>query len=269
MYTRCWTCMATFVLVVWSFVATPVRAQEQSPESQRIGPVLEVEKWVRYRKSILNWPRLHVDQLIFARDRIRTGALSKVSVQIERQRDIQRLGERTEIGFTVGKSECSLDDSTVSSDRRITHLVRGFLHIITDVFEEIHTPNSVVCVHGTTALIQFSSPPGTTEVVNLGGLVTVWNKQPEPRDRRSRKLESNSRVLVVGPDHGSDFALHEEFWREGTRRPLQNWHIVLLDRRRHAKPVPRIGDTPQIGSILPDTTVNPNALVDLTVQIPR
>ena len=131
----------------------------------------------------------------------------------------------------------------------------GLLHLVTSVFEEVHTPNATVCVHGTTVLVHVTSPPDTTEVINLVGSATVW-KQGSNRDERERfELQSNQRVLVRGPERDAVFA-------------PEHTDVVLLAPRRNEQPVGEYGCQPNACDITPDTKP-PLSILDLEIVIPR
>lgn len=138
----------------------------------------------------------------------------------------------------------------------------------------------MICVEGTTVLIHFTTPPDTTEVINLVGHVTVWTQKTDPVDPQNVivdkgvSLQANSCVLVVGPRHGSHFALVEELWREGPPPLPRHSHIVFLDRRGNEDLQPQIGSNPQTQSLTPDTSPSgvkfiQNALLGINVLIPR
>jgi hypothetical protein len=244
---------AVVILRVWAICPAPTWGQE--PASPRVGPVLEIEHWVRYRKDAkTNWENAQVDQLIIRGNRMWTGARSKTSIQLENQRRVETLGERTEAYFHTGLTKCVIPGKT-PSEVRITQLTIGLIHLVTNIFEAILTPNSTTCVHGTAVLVHFTTPPDTTEVINLVGTVTVRKQRSDQDSRESIELPANSRVLVVGPPQDSVFVRDHS-------------DVVFLDERRHEEPVPDIGCGPQTCYITTDTQP-PLSLLDLTVRIPR
>jgi hypothetical protein len=160
------------------------------------------------------------------------------------------------------------------------HLTTGLIHNI-GKSSEVHTRNAVICVEGTTALIHFTTPPDTTEVINLVGNVTVWTQKADPVNPqhvildKSAKLQTNSRVLVVGPRNASHFALIEELWRaEGQLLPPKDSHILLLSGRRDEVLAPQIGSDRQTEVLTPDTSPRGvefirNTLLGIDVLFPR
>jgi hypothetical protein len=188
---------------------------------------------------------------------------------------VYTLKHPSEVEFTTRK-----DQKCVSKEPspQIMELATGLLHIIGKVVE-VRTQNAVTCVEGTTVLIYFTTPPDTTEVINLVGSVTVWNQKADPVDPQNVildkgvSLQANSRVLVVGPRHDSHFALVEELWRPGPSLHRDS-HVVLLDRRRNADLQPQVGSNPQTESLTPDTSPSgikfiQNTLLGINVLFPR
>ena len=202
------------------------------------------------------WQRVNIEQLIIEQDRLRTGERSKVSVQLLRQRSVETIPAHTEAYFSSKSAECKFPPQ---QEPMVVELNTGLIHII-GKFLEVHTPNSVICVQGTTALVHFITPPDTTEVINVVGHVVVWNQKADAADpqkitlEKNVTLQTNSRVLVVGPRNDSHFVLTEELWREGPLLPPRDSSIVLLRGRRDEVLAPQIGSDPQTQALTPDTS---------------
>jgi hypothetical protein len=156
---------------------------------------------------------------------------------------VETIPERTEAYFSSKSPECKFPPQ---QEPVVVELSIGLIHVI-GKFLEVHTPNSVTCVQGTTALVHFTTPPDTTEVINVVGHVEVWNQKADAADpqkitlEKSVTLHTNSRVLVVGPRNNSHFL------------PLRDSYIVLSGRRDEML-APQIGSDPQTETLTPDTS---------------
>lgn len=258
-------------VIALSFYGLCAQAQETDFDPS-IGPVLDLKRWVRFQKEGAGpWRPLELNRRLFVEDKVRTGDRSQVSIQLQRQLQVKTILERTEAHFTIGASQCERPGVPTEQRRSITVLVDGLLHVVTHLFEEIHTPNAVICVEGTTVLIHFTSPPDTTEVINLGGKVTVWNQKSDPSERKSIELLSNSRVIVVGPQRDSEFVQLEELWREGPLPYDRDPYVIFLEPGRRDELEPQIDFDLLQDVITSDTSpaFTQDATLDLSIGIPR
>jgi ferric-dicitrate binding protein FerR (iron transport regulator) len=139
------------------------------------------------------WELLHFRDAIWFNDTVRTGDASKAKVLL-RDDSIMALAEHSELHFTAFLL-------APQQRRTIVTLTVGTLRVITERFfgagslTEVHTPNTVIGVRGTTFVVRFI-PPATTEVISLEGVVTVRNRAPTTPELQP--IPPNFRTQVVG-----------------------------------------------------------------------
>jgi len=246
-------------IVLTLFVLTTYSTRSLGQEAERVGSVLEKRGRTQYwDKGAKKWQPLDVDQLIFNQDQVLTQAASKVSVHLKRFLLIQDVGERTRAHFLVGESKCKEFEEGEGLKQPapvpITQVDKGRVWVDSRGPAEMHTPNAVVCVQGTTVLIHFTTPPDTTEVISLVGTVTVWSRQGV-RDKVT--LEANSRALVIGD-----------------KKPVKNPDLPFPDAPRQEVLAPEVGSNPQTDAITSSTSPAAvefirNSALGVTLLIPR
>jgi hypothetical protein len=163
-------------------------------EAERIGTVLVVEGVAEVRaEGTQEWERLRFRDAIFRHDTVRTGAESKVKI-LMRDDSILTLAAQSEMAFTEFVF-------TRQRRRSIVNLLIGTLKVVTTRFFgagsqlEVHTPNTVAGVRGTTFIVRFI-PPDTTEIFVLEGVVTARNLNPAIPE--VEPIPPNTRTSVVG-----------------------------------------------------------------------
>jgi hypothetical protein len=166
--------MIGFLLVGLAVAPRPGWGQEDN----RIGTVLAVEGTAEVQaQNATTWETLKFRDAIFLEDTVRTPAASKVKVLL-RDESIMTLGENSRMQFTA-----FLLDPQQQQRRGIVNLTLGKMRLLTTRLfgagsvTEVHTPNTVAGVRGTTFVVNFI-PPDTTEVISFEGVVTVRNFDP-------------------------------------------------------------------------------------------
>jgi hypothetical protein len=162
--------------------------------ADHIGTVLVAEGTAEIQtRGTSAWETVRFRDPVFLNDTVRTGAGSKVKV-ILRDDSILTLAEHSEIHLT--------DFLLAPQQRRvIVTLALGTLRVIAErhfgsgSVTEVHTPNAVVGVEGTTFIVRFI-PPDTTDVTSLEGVVTVRNRALLALE--FQPILQNFRTRVVG-----------------------------------------------------------------------
>src|SRR5438067_498050 len=163
-------------------------------EDQRLGTVLAVDGTAEVRAAnATTWEPLQFRAAIFPNDTVRTVAASKVKILL-RDDSIMTLAENSEMQFT----EFLL---TPQQRRTLVSLTLGKLRVVTTrIFgagsaTEVRTANTVAGVRGTTFVVIFT-PPASTQVLTLEGVVSVRNANPNVT--RSEPVPQNFRTEVQG-----------------------------------------------------------------------
>lgn len=184
--------LAVVVLICLVLIVFPLQSWGQ--ETDRIGTVLAVDGVAEVRaQGATEWERLRFRDAIFPQDTVRTGADSKAKVLL-RDDTIMTLSERSEMEFT----EFLL---TQDKRRNIVSLLLGTLKVVTtrilgsDSVTQIQTPNTVAGVRGTTFVVRFT-PPDTTDIFVLQGIVTARNL--DPATPNEEPVPGNTRTSIVG-----------------------------------------------------------------------
>jgi hypothetical protein len=161
-----------------------------------IGSVLVVEGTAEVRaQNATVWAALKFRDGIFLGDTVRTQADSKIKVLL-RDESVMTLGENSEMQF----SEFLLD-AQQQRRRNVVSLAVGRLRVLTqNLFgagsvTEVHTPNTVAGVRGTTFMVIFT-PPALTEIIGLDGVVSARNLDPAVPNLEP--VPQNFRTRIVG-----------------------------------------------------------------------
>jgi hypothetical protein len=232
----------------WGQPLSPARSESTTTGNDQdplIGPTIEVEGRVKRRKAKERWERLRHREPVFLDDIVRTGAAGSASILLERYRRIETLEEHSEAHFFRGASQCNREE-----EQEITALHAGILWVVAKAFMELRTKNTVICVRGTSFLVQFTTPPDTTEIITLEGILTVRNShRPGSKAIEGRP---NSRIVV-----------------NESQEPVID-PIVFPAELPVAALIPEIGSNPQTDAII-DPSVSPafETNLELTVVFPR
>ncbi len=162
--------------------------------TDRIGTVILVDGTAEVQaQEASEWERLRFRDALFVNDTVRTGAKSKIKALLQNDSIITQ-GESTIMEFT---------EFLVTPQRRrtIISLVVGTLKVVAGgIFGarsvmEVHTPNTVAGIRGTTLIIRFI-PPDTTDMIVVEGLVAARNRDPGAPE--VEQVTTNTRSRVVG-----------------------------------------------------------------------
>ena len=190
---RLWQSLAAAVLALLILVLPAPSSWGQGTD--RIGTVILVDGTAEVQaQEASEWERLRFRDALFVNDTVRTGAKSKIKALLQNDSIITQ-GESTIMEFT---------EFLVTPQRRrtIISLVVGTLKVVAGgIFGarsvmEVHTPNTVAGIRGTTLIISFI-PPDTTEITVLEGLVTARNLLA-PGVPEVEQVTPNTRSRVVG-----------------------------------------------------------------------
>ena len=227
-------CALTVLLLLLTCVMPPRSGWGQTAE--RIGTVLVAEGAAEVQtQETATWAAVHFRDSIFLNDTVRTGAGGRVKILL-RDDSILTLAEQSQIQFT--------DFLLTSQQRRlIVTLAVGTLRVIVERFSgsgsvtEVHTPNTVVGVEGTTFMVVFI-PPDTTDVISLEGVVTVRNRallaleiQPIPANFRTRVVgtAAPTRAAEVATDTLRQLAQEVRVIEQSPQEVLTTEKLQALD----------------------------------------
>ncbi len=177
--------------------STPGWAQEADP----IGTVLAVDGIAQVQaQGATDWVQLRFRDKIFEGDTVQTKAASKVKVLL-RDDSIMTMAEQSEMTFT----EFLL---TERQQRSVVKLLFGAVKVLTtrilgaDSSVEVHTPNAVAGVRGTTFIVQYMRQTDTTEIFVLEGTVTARNLDPAIPEIES--VPPSTQTTVIGGGEPSE-----------------------------------------------------------------